>query len=69
MSAESYIRAQPCTNCGEPLVVIDLYSDGVQTGRAVQRPPVNTTVQHIGFRRGLGHPADTIDDECARSSR
>ena len=28
MSTESYIRSEPCTNCGEPLVVIELYSEG-----------------------------------------
>lgn len=62
MSTTKRPRAEPCTGCGRPIVLITIASDGIGRGK-YPRPPIEVA-QHAD-KRGIG--PDPIDDECPRS--
>jgi len=66
VSTTRYVRDEPCSTCGQPVVVIETHSDA-RDSRAYQRPP-GVSEQHADYRSGPGHH-DAVDDQCTRVDR
>jgi hypothetical protein len=60
-----FVRDEPCSTCGQPVIVIEIHSDAVSS-RTYERPP-SVTEQHVDFRGGLGYH-DPVDEECTRDA-
>jgi hypothetical protein len=65
VSTTRFVRDEPCSTCGQPVVVIEVHRDAV-SARTYQRPP-SVTEQHADFRSGLGH-RDAVDEQCMRGA-